>query len=49
MKIKPADLWPIFLLALLIVSIIGVFMTGDARWLVLAVVPCIVFAKWMRI
>jgi len=46
---KPIDLWPIFLIALLIVSIIGVFMTGDARWLFLGVLPCIVFARWMRI
>lgn len=46
---KLIDLWPIFLIALLIVAIIGVAMTGDARWLFLGVLPCIVFARWMRI
>ena len=49
MKIKAVDIWPIILLAMLIVIIIGVFMTGDARWLGLGVLPCIVFTKWMRI
>ena len=49
MKIKAVDIWPIILLTMLIVSIIGVFMTGDARWLGLGVLPCIVFAKWMRV
>ncbi|SCB51759.1 hypothetical protein GA0061099_102140 [Bradyrhizobium yuanmingense] len=46
---KLIDLWPIFLLALLIVAIIGAAMTGDARWLVLAVLPCWVIAKWFRV
>jgi hypothetical protein len=49
MKIKPVDLWPLLLLAMLIVALIGVAITGDARWLFLAVLPCIVFAKWLRI
>lgn len=49
MKIKPADIWLISLLAMLIVGVLGVAITGDARWLGLAVLPCIAFAKWMRI
>lgn len=42
-------LWPLILLAMLFGSIVGVFTTGDARWLLLGVLPCIVFARWFRI
>jgi hypothetical protein len=49
MKIRPVDIWPIILLAMLIVGVLGAMITGDVRWLGLAVLPCIVFAKWMRV
>lgn len=48
-NVKPVDIWPIFLLALFIVGIIGVAVTGDVRWLGLSVLPGIVFWRWMRI
>jgi hypothetical protein len=45
---KLADIWAIILIAMFIVSVLGVAVTGDARWLALAVIPGAVFAKWMR-
>lgn len=42
-------LWIATLLAMLFGSIFGVFTTGDARWLFLAVLPCWVFSRWFRI
>jgi hypothetical protein len=45
---KPADLWPLLLLAAFVVGIIGVAITGDVRWLALSVIPAAIFAKWMR-
>jgi hypothetical protein len=45
---KPADLWPLILITMFIVGIFGAGITGDARWLALAVIPGAIFAKWMR-
>lgn len=46
---KLFDLYVIILIALFLVGIIGVAMTGDVRWLVLSVIPGAVFWRWMRI
>jgi hypothetical protein len=46
---KLADIWAIILIAMFLVGLIGVAITGDARWLALAVIPSAIFAKWLRI
>lgn len=42
------DLWPILLIAMFIVGIIGAAVTGDVRWVALCVIPGAIFAKWWR-
>jgi hypothetical protein len=46
---KPFDLYVIFLIALLVVGIIGAVTTGNIWWLALSVIPAAIFAKWMRV
>jgi hypothetical protein len=49
MKIRPVDLWPLTLITMFIVGIFGAGITGDVRWLALAVIPGAIFAKWWRV